>query len=513
MKAVDGEVGVADARRALEAERARYAELFDSAPIGFALTDRNGVVRDVNAAASDLLGVDPKFLIGKPLVAFVPPDERREFRTQLLDAIDEPGTHRWETTMVSRHGVAVIVEITVGVAGPGLPLEDLSWVIRDISERAIADEAIRRFASELETRVLERTAELEDQRALLEAVIENIPSGLLVVDAQMRPILVNEEALRLFDLAPEEKEDAFSAWAGFELVRLDGTPVPAEARPIRRTLDHGEVVTAEVYETLVSGRHVLFEVSSAPVTSPYGDRVGALALVRDVTTRQRTERAERDFVTNAAHELQSPLTAIVSAIEVLQAGAKDGPERDVFLGHIEQAADRLARLARALLILARSQVGVEAPRDELVAVRALLEEVAEGLRVVKGVGLEIECPADLAMLTNRELVEQAVMSLAENAAKRTRKGKVVLSAQADPDRVVELAVSDTGPGIAATERSNVFQRFYRADPDGTGGFGLGLAIVRAVVDALEGELDLDSEVGVGTTFKLRIPGAARFVQQ
>jgi signal transduction histidine kinase len=76
---------------------------------------------------------------------------------------------------------------------------------------------------------------------------------------------------------------------------------------------------------------------------------------------------------------------------------------------------------------------------------------------------------------------------------------------------VELTVADTGPGIPATERSQIFQRFYRGADERAGGFGLGLAIVRSVAEALDGELELDSTVGVGTTVRLRVPGAARLV--
>ncbi|HEY6584700.1 MAG TPA: ATP-binding protein [Gaiellaceae bacterium] len=361
------------------------------------------------------------------------------------------------------------------------------------------------------TRTRERAAELEAQRALLAAVVENIPDGVFVVDTDLHPIHANHEALRLLGLAPEDKDEALEAWLRTRLFRLDGTPVAEDERPVTRALDQGEVVTAQTYEVVRDDRHALFEVSSAPVVSVSGDRIGALVVLRDVTTRERAERAERDFVTNAAHELQSPLAAIVSAVEVLQAGAKDGPERDVFLGHIERAADRLARLARALLILARTQTGVEAPRDELIALRALLESIADGLKPASGVLIEIEGDEELAVLTNRELVEQALINLAENAAKQTREGKIVLSARLAADRSVELAVTDTGPGIPPAERAKVFQRFYRSSTDRIEGFGLGLAIVIAVAEALEGELELDSAVGGGTTVTLRIPGAARLV--
>ena len=95
-----------------------------------------------------------------------------------------------------------------------------------------------------------------------------------------------------------------------------------------------------------------------------------------VKRARRQESPEEQFVTNAAHELQSPLTAIVSAIEVLQAGAKDTPQRDIFLDHIEQAAARLVRLTRALLVLSRAQTLTEAPKTELVALEPLLSDVA-----------------------------------------------------------------------------------------------------------------------------------------
>jgi len=231
-----------------------------------------------------------------------------------------------------------------------------------------------------------------------------------------------------------------------------------------------------------------------------------------MANRARQKSAERDFVTNAAHELQSPLTAIVSAIEVLQAGAKDTPERDVFLDHIERAATRLARLTRALLVLARAQTGEEAPKTELVALEPLLEEVAARVTPAEGVTVGVSCPSALAVVTNRELVEQAVLNVAENAVKYTAAGTVTLSAQA-ADGTAEISVADTGRGIAAPEQGRVFDRFYRADGAEEGGSGLGLAIVRAAVDAVGGEVDLESAPGRGTTVRIRLPQPATLVDR
>jgi signal transduction histidine kinase len=228
------------------------------------------------------------------------------------------------------------------------------------------------------------------------------------------------------------------------------------------------------------------------------------------TATAREESAQREFVTNAAHELQSPLTAIVSAIEVLQAGAKDTPERDIFLDHIERASARLARLARALLVLARVQTGAEAPRTELVALRPLLSDIASQLRPVGIVNVEISCPHDAAAVTNRELIEQALLNVAENAAKYTADGRIELAAQVS-DGQAEIRVSDTGRGIPPEEQDRVFERFYRGEGTGESGSGLGLAIARAAVEALGGRVDLESAPGEGTVVHVRLPQGASMV--
>jgi PAS domain S-box-containing protein len=357
-------------------------------------------------------------------------------------------------------------------------------------------------------RVLERMAKADRERILLEAIVENIPLGLAVVDREGTPLIVNGEALRAF--GKHDPAD-FAGWYEAEAYRLDGTRVQPEERPIARTLATGEIIRAEILELVIDGRRAIFEISTAPITGPSGERIGGLSIFRDVTVREQAERAQRDFVTNAAHELQSPLAAILSAVEVLQAGAKDGDQRDVFLGHIEREADRLGRLVRALLILARAQVGVEPPRDELVALHPLLTEIANGLSLSSSVELTVDCSAELAVLTNRELVEQAVVNLTENAAKQTNSGRIALSAQETDGERVEISVTDTGPGIPPADRPRVFERFYRVDADGRPGFGLGLAIVREAVEALGGEVQLDSTLGEGTSVRLRIPRVASLV--
>src|SRR6266536_2598665 len=211
---------------------------------------------------------------------------------------------------------------------------------------------------------------------------------------------------------------------------------------------------------------------------------------------------EADASLAQAHELRTPLTTIIGAVEVLQAGAKDDPvERDRFLAHIEREAARLARLARALLTLARAHAGQERARRESVRLAPLLHEVADDLRPHDGVVVEVDCPPDLAANVNRDLLEQALRNLGENAAKHTPEGRVALRAYA-AGTTLRVEVEDTGVGMTADTQQHVFDRFFRGRGRDAEGFGLGLAIVRQVVRSIDGRIELDSAPGKGTRVRI-----------
>jgi two-component system phosphate regulon sensor histidine kinase PhoR len=236
-----------------------------------------------------------------------------------------------------------------------------------------------------------------------------------------------------------------------------------------------------------------------------GDTV--LVVLDDLSEQERRELAEREFVTNAAHELRTPLTTIIGAIDVLQGGAKDDPvERDRFLGHIEREAERLARLARALLTLARAHAGQERPQIETVPVAPLLHGVADEVRPAPGVAVEVECPPDLLAAVNRDLLEQALRNLGENSAKHTSSGRIVLRATG-VGTSVHVEVEDTGVGMSRETQQHVFDRFFRGRDRDAEGFGLGLAIVNQAARSLGGRVELDSALGEGTLVRIVLENA------
>lgn len=341
-------------------------------------------------------------------------------------------------------------------------------------------------------RLRESFAALESERDRLRTLFEQLQEGVIAVDSRLDVALANRAARRIFAPAP----------------LAEGTPLPepwrgVELRDLARGLfDHGVGISQARFTP--DPEHTY---GFAGIPAGYGTPL-ALLVFSDVTARERRERAEREFVTNAAHELRTPLAAIANAVEALQLGAKeDPPDRDRFLAMIDRQTTRLGRLVRALLALARTQTRQEALRLGPVPLKPVLEEAVEGIDPVEGVAVDVSCPDGLQALGQRTLLEQVVANLAANAAKQTERGKIVLAAHAVSPDSVQIEVRDTGPGISVSDRDRVFDRFYQSGNGRGEGFGLGLAIVREAVHALGGVVEIDSAPARGTVVRVTLPAA------
>jgi signal transduction histidine kinase/HAMP domain-containing protein len=330
---------------------------------------------------------------------------------------------------------------------------------------------------------------IEAERDRLRLLLERLHEGVLTIDQDLVVHFANTEARRLLGGRLREGDELPEPWQGFELRDF-----------AQRLFDERATVTQVHVSPDAQHAYGVTGIPSQPETD------WALLVVDDLTEQERRELAEREFVSNAAHELRTPLTTIIGAVEVLQAGAKEDPaERDRFLAHIEREAGRLARLARAMLTLARAHSGQEPPRVEAVELAPLLREVAAGLQPHAGVSVDVDVAPGLAVEANRDLLEQALRNLGENAAKHTARGSVALRAYGD-GVTVTVEVEDSGPGIDPEVQRHVFDRFYRGERDAHG-FGLGLAIVRESVRTLGGRIELDSSPGHGTVFRILLAPA------
>jgi signal transduction histidine kinase/HAMP domain-containing protein len=334
----------------------------------------------------------------------------------------------------------------------------------------------------MRTRLRDSFSRLESERSRLEGLVERLDEGVIVVDPGLNVVFANGRARRLLEHPLQS-----------------GQPLPEPLRRIAERLGASGTAISETQIDVDGGR--VYAIAGLPAQF---QSENAIIVVRDISDRERRERAQREFVANAAHQLRSPLTTITGAVEILQAGAKESPEqRDRFLEHIERESERLVRLTRALLVLARAQTREESPRVERVSARALLESVAAAVPMRDGVTLTIDCDDDLELATEPNLVEQSLINLAVNAANNTSKGAIVLTAR-QVDGGVAIEVADSGAGMPRNVRERVFERFYRGNGRDAEGFGLGLAIVRESVRVLGGEIEVDSAPGAGTRVRVTL---------
>jgi signal transduction histidine kinase len=320
----------------------------------------------------------------------------------------------------------------------------------------------------------------------LEVAVEALPVAVVVVESGGTVVAANGRARDVFFLCPGDE-------APESLRRLAGA-----------VRDHDRL--SETLDLPVApGATVLAEVRAVAIAG------GAVLTIDDLTERGQRERADRDFITNAAHQLRTPITGIATAIEVLQGGAKELPDvRDHFLGHIERQTERLVRLVRAMLVLARAERGDIGPTLGLVPLQPVLAGLVDELPAKAGVAVEVDCPATAAVVADEALLSEALANLIGNALEHTAAGSVrivVTETEEEEPAGVTIEIVDTGTGIESAELGRVFERFRRGTAERDGA-GLGLPIARAAIEAQGGTLELDSQPARGTTARVRLAGPA-----
>jgi two-component system phosphate regulon sensor histidine kinase PhoR len=368
----------------------------------------------------------------------------------------------------------------------------------------------RRRVEPLE-REVERLAEAATREAaaagaardLLEAILDAMPEGVLVVARGGRVLLANPAFRALFDVKGEA-----AGRPVLELVRQ-----PAVVRVLEETLAQGAPQSAEL--ELRGGEPRTIALASAPLPLGAGRDGGAVLVARDVTAATRLAATRRDFVANVSHELKTPLAAIRGYAETLRDGALAEPATaQRFTERILEQTRRLEALLADLLTLsrlesqeaARPRVPVDLPALAREAVEMVAGRAAErGVSVTFADGEETPpLPGDASGL------ERLLVNLLDNAVKYNRPGGSVTLAITARGGEVLLEVRDTGIGIPPEALPRLFERFYRVDTGRSreeGGTGLGLAIVKHVAQAHGGKVEVESRMGQGSVFRVRLPAA------
>jgi two-component system, OmpR family, sensor histidine kinase SenX3 len=375
------------------------------------------------------------------------------------------------------------VVILALVAGSAFALGAFVVYVRTRARARISSDELAR-----EAEALRGTSEAgQEARRRMDLILSSMREGVVLFESDGDAVYANPGAERHLGAVP----------------RSISTVLPLSLRDAcRRAAEQGEASSAEA------------EAGSPPRwlrgwAIPVGDGA-VLFVVRDVTEARRLDAIRRDFVANASHELKTPAASIQAAAETIRSAALDDPGViPRFAAQLEREAGRLARIVSDLLDLSRLESGSDL--GDVVALDAILRDEVERFEqpaAEAGVALTVDAGAIPRLRGSARDLALLVRNLVDNAIRYTRPGGRVEVALGADDGEVVLTVRDTGLGIPNRDLPRIFERFYRVDrarSRETGGTGLGLSIVRHVVENHGGRISVDSELGRGTRFEVRIP--------
>lgn len=430
----------------------------------------------------------------------LPPQDGLVVRTSVPTRVieDELGTVRLyvfaTAGLLGLAGIGVVAWLARRLADPITELTGQARAIAegdtDVTPRRSRVWELDELGTALSTmadNVGERLSDAERTTATLEVVLGALSQGTILFDQDDRVVYANASARSILGVVPDHLSG---------LAPLQFQEVVREARESReqrtRVLDHGSP------ERRLRG-----------VATPFSGEERVLLLVEDITERDRTDAIRRDFVANASHELKTPVATIIASSEALQMALERGDESaSGFAARIEASARQLDRLVGDLLDLSR----LEKERPELAPVRVdhLVRDEVERIRGEadgKGISLDLATRPVTAMVSPRD-VAIATRNLLDNAIRYTGEGGTVSVAVAGDESHAVISVTDSGEGIPKRDVERVFERFYRVDSArsrGTGGTGLGLSIVKHVAESHGGSVSVESELGAGSTFTIRLP--------
>ncbi|WP_347346224.1 ATP-binding protein [Microbacterium sp.] len=289
---------------------------------------------------------------------------------------------------------------------------------------------------------------------------------------------------------------------------LPGSELRALVRAARAAAHpEAELMRVQRGGVLVEPRVVMARASAI------GSRL-TLLVVRDITERERVEEMRRDFVANTSHELKTPVGAVTLLAEAISAAADDPDQVRNFAARLQAEASRLSLLVSRVLNLSRLQSAVDLTEVRDVPVDAVVADaIAAHAVAAEAAGVTIARGGQRGVVVrgDEQVLGEAVGNLVANAIAHSPRGAQVGVGVRFADGIVEIAVTDHGPGIPESEQQRVFERFYRSDEARsrrTGGTGLGLSIVKHAVQRHGGEVQLWSRPGRGSTFTLRLPATA-----
>lgn len=360
----------------------------------------------------------------------------------------------------------------------------------------------------------------EEQQVLAEALFSSIGDGAIATDEFGKITRINPTALRI--LGYNERE-MIGAWFPKKIISVheSGEVISLIDRPITRAFLTGKTIAEKAYYRKKNGQIIPVSITVSPIMLQ-GKPVGAIEVFRDITLEFEIDRMKSDFISLASHQLRTPLSAIKTYSHMLIDGymgdITDAQKKS--LHTIVSAANRMNELISTLLNITRIESGNVTVTPKMVNVRELAEEVNKEHALAandRDITLTLHAPTKTAptIFTDSLLFKEILSNLVSNAIKYTPDGGKVTFTVRSRRYDILCMVSDTGMGIPKYSQEHIFTKFFRAHnvvKQETSGTGLGLYLVKGLVEALGGKIWFESTENKGTTFYVALPKTAPTVK-
>ncbi len=333
-------------------------------------------------------------------------------------------------------------------------------------------------------------AKLRSKQEELTIITNNMNEGMVLLNGHQNVLFINESAAKIFGF---DAKDVI----GKNILTVD------RAQEVQDLLQ--KVAAAGSGEGLYERDKRFYQLSGSSVNGS-----GSVILIYDVTEKMAAEQMRREFSANVSHELKTPLQSILGYAEIMKNGLVKDEDKQRFLERIHAEAENMIELIQQIMELSRLDENKSVGDFVDVDLYAMAQNIAARLKYKadkRGITLDV-AGGSAVVCGVQSVLNEVVYNLVDNAIKYNKDNGSINVKVADSADEVTVSVSDTGIGIGAADRERVFERFYRADKSHnkeTGGTGLGLSIVKHGVLYHKGRVDLDSELGKGTTITIVLP--------
>lgn len=354
----------------------------------------------------------------------------------------------------------------------------------------------------LSLKIQKNTKELDIKYIEQQAILASMQEGVLAIDKKQQIIQINRAAMSILEINNLDDTDSRIIQQHIRFSNLQNF--------IKKILLTKKQATKDM--TLNASSIKSVQVTGSPLTNEKGVNIGALIVMRDITDLRKLEEVRTDFVANVSHELKTPITSIKGFIETLSSDDfKHNEETKKFLEIIRQQSNRLNTIVDDLLTLSR----IERKEEHIVFDLFPLENIIKNSIALchhqaekKNIKIKMNCDSNSEIKVNSALLEQALVNLIMNAIQHSNSNTTISLIGQMKDKKIIISVQDEGIGIEKKHHTRLFERFYRIDSSRSrndGGTGLGLSIVKHIVNAHKGEISLESEIGKGSIFTIKIP--------